>query len=103
MSNESSRASLIQQTKVLQREIKIQQNEILKKYNELNKLYQKLETEQVSVSNDTESLSGHPYEENRKKTSLENTNTNAFSQKTIDGLKKYKAPERVKWWRFFWK
>ncbi|WP_057744407.1 hypothetical protein [Liquorilactobacillus capillatus] len=103
MNDDEEKARILRETRRLQQEIHSEQIKIVQKYSELNKLYQLLDSKQTvsqpSNKHDAGTISGdnHAIDD-----SLRNTTT-GFSEKALTELRKYKAPERVRWWQFFWK
>ncbi|KRM96323.1 hypothetical protein FC19_GL000610 [Liquorilactobacillus aquaticus DSM 21051] len=97
MSNEEHvrRTKIVQQIKELHREIQVQQYELAHKYDRLDNLYQLLDKPQDSFSQN--------HEEPSEKAASKEIPSAGFSEKTLRELQKYKSPERIKWWKFFWK
>ncbi|KRL38400.1 hypothetical protein [Liquorilactobacillus uvarum] len=101
----SNRTDIVQQIKMLQKDIQIQQTELVQKYDEVNELYQLLE-KRGSVSSVQKHFSEKVENEDGFEIKLQNNDKKipaGPSKRALRELQKYKTPERIKWWKIFWK
>lgn len=102
---DSNRTDIVRQIRALQKDIQTQQAELIQKYDEVNELYQLLE-KQRSVSSVQKHFSEKVENEDGFETKLQNSEKRVHagpSKRALRELQKYKTPERIKWWKIFWK